>query len=360
VLFRPSIRAVVQKLFQNVKPTIIPAMPIESGISNLGLDRLPMQETFAVAKEAGAAHLLLEGRFADDGPLFPCEPELIRELAAKHGVKVWAARVNLPAIAIGELENHPAYTQSLAAVIAYCAAAGINRLVLPLPPGMTLTPPQAAARLDQLASLIEKHGIRLVLATDRFHPGFRPFWAMFNAMQSTSVGLLVDTAYSTLVNESAALVVSTMNSRLEAVVLKDVERGGPAKFMPLCQGEAQIENYVERLMGIGLDIPVFVEFTPTGMAALGPAQAYLKSAGNLVGEMIRKKADALAAAKAPPAKPARPAPAAKPVGAAKPAGPAKPGVEKPVVEKPAADKPSVEKPAAENATPASRPAADPA
>lgn len=320
-------------------------MPLQLGLSTLTGPAEPIGQTLALAREAACQAVLLDGRFGQDTPMFPCPPE------ALAGAPIWAARVNLPAIATGELKNHPVYTQALAAVIAYCASAKIKRLALPLPPQMPASYGKAAAELDTLAKLLENHGIALILANDRFHPGHRTFWALLNAMnQHTAV--LMDTGLATLAGDQPAQVVSTLNSRLAGVILSDVEKGGPARYMPLGQGEAGIPEYIRRLMGLGLDVPVFVEFTPGPMNALGPASAYLKAGCAQIAQIIKKISDDVAAAKAPPVK-AKPAAAGH--AAAKPAVPGA----KPTPAAPAAAKPTPA-PKAAAATPAASPAVTPA
>ncbi len=322
-------------------------MPLQLGITTLGLPAEPTQ-TFALAKDAACQSLLLHGSIGSDAPMFPCPPDQLKTHAAQ--VPVWAARVNLPAIATGELKNHPAYTQALAATIAYCASAGIKRLALPLPPQMPFSHGQAARDLDNLARLLQNHNITLVLSNDRYHPGYRTFWHLFNDMEQ-HVGLLLDTGLATLAGDQPAQALSTLNTHLAGVILSDVEKGGPARYMPLGHGEARIDEYIRRLMGLGLDLPVFLEFTPGSMDALGPAPAYLKAGCAQIAQAIKKITDEVAAAKAPPVK-AKPAPVAKPAGTAaagaaavKPAAPGAAAI-KPVTKtspaKPAATTPPVE------------------
>jgi hypothetical protein len=291
-------------------------MPLQLGLSTLGSSPDTLPQTLALAKDAACQAVLLDGQLTPDAPMFPCPPDALAT------APIWAARVNLPAIATGELKNHPAYTQALVALIAYCASAKIKRLALPLPPQMTLSPGDAAAQLDKLSALLDKHGVTLLLSNDRFHPGYRTFWALLNAMERPA-GLLIDTGLATLAGDKPSQILSTLNSRLAGVILSDVEKGGPARYMPLTQGEANIPEYIRRLMGLGLDIPVFVEFTPGPMDALGPAHTYLKSGCALIAQTIKKLAEEVAAAKAPPVKAKPAAPAAKP-GVAAPAKPLPP------------------------------------
>jgi sugar phosphate isomerase/epimerase len=300
-------------------------MPLQLGISTLGFTPETIGDSFALAKEAACQSLLLDAQLTSDAPMFPCPPDQLKSLAA--ATPVWGARINLPAIATGELKNHPAYTQALAAAIAYCASAGIKRLALPLPPELHLSHGQAAQELDKLATLLQSHNIALVLVNDRFHAGYRTFWALFNAMDH-HIGLLLDTGLATLAGDQPAQAISTLNTHLAGVILSDVEKGGPARYMPLGSGEARIHEYVRRLMGIGADLPVFVEFIPGSMDALGPAPTYLKAGIAQIALTIKKHADDIAAAKAPPVK-AKPVPAAKPPVAATAATAAKPVPAKP-------------------------------
>lgn len=134
---------------------------------------------------------------------------------------------------------------------------------------------------DQVAALVEVAsplGVGLLLENEGSMAIAKPWWWLLNVVDHPMAGLCWNVANAAAAGESSSVSVPTLNSRIRLVKVKDTVVGEGSGFVPLGEGTVGIEAFVKRLLGIGYEGYVSVEWDRLWLPSLTPADEYLPDA----------------------------------------------------------------------------------
>jgi len=135
-----------------------------------------------------------------------------------------------------------------------------------------------AERAQALADIAGDVGVRLLFENGGSINEARDWWWLFNLIPHPMIGLVWNVANSSAAGESPAVSVPALNSRIVIGKVKDTNVGEGTGYVPLGEGTVGVEHFVRRLMGIGFDGYVDVEWDRAWLPSLAPAEEYLPKA----------------------------------------------------------------------------------
>jgi sugar phosphate isomerase/epimerase len=138
-----------------------------------------------------------------------------------------------------------------------------------------------AERAKPLAEKAADLGIELLFENAGSFPAPKEWWWLLNIVEHPMVGLMWNQAVSAANDDEDKggwVSVSTLNSRIRIAKVKDISLGQGAGYVPLGQGDVGIKNFIQRLLGIGFDGYITVEWDRLWLPSLAPAQEYLPEA----------------------------------------------------------------------------------
>jgi len=106
----------------------------------------------------------------------------------------------------------------------------------------------------------------------------KPWWWMLNVVDHPMVGLSWNVANAAAGGEMASVSVPMLNSRIRLAKVKDTHVGEGSGFVPLGDGTVGIEKFVKRLLGVGYEGYISVEWDRLWLPSLAPAEEYLPDA----------------------------------------------------------------------------------
>lgn len=136
----------------------------------------------------------------------------------------------------------------------------------------------------------------------------KPWWWLLNQVDHPMIGLAWNVANAAAAGEGPAVSVPQLNTRIRLVKVKDTKLGEGVGFVPLGDGSVEVQHFIRRLLGIGYDGYISVEWDRLWLPTLTPAEEYLPDALKRVRAWLDEIAKAIEDAK-PKAKP-KPAAAA--------------------------------------------------
>ncbi|MEE9211885.1 MAG: sugar phosphate isomerase/epimerase family protein [Phycisphaeraceae bacterium] len=182
-----------------------------------------------------------------------------------------------------------------------------------------------AERLGPLGDKAGQVGVQLLLENAGSFCGAKEWWWLLNLVNHPMIGLSWNVANAAAIGEPAAVSVPMLHSRIGLAKVKDLHVGEGSGYVPLGEGTVGIEPFIKRLLGVGYDGYVSVEWDRLWLASLTPADQYLPDAQQRLkgwletiteaGEKGRKAAEKAAQKNAPKPTPA-PEPPAEPAAKA--------------------------------------------
>ncbi|MEX0774910.1 MAG: sugar phosphate isomerase/epimerase family protein [Phycisphaeraceae bacterium] len=109
----------------------------------------------------------------------------------------------------------------------------------------------------------------------------KEWWWLLNMLDHPMVGLSWNIANSVAASRDdigGSVSVPLLHSRIRMAKVKDIHIGEGSGFVPLGEGNVGVERFVQRLLGIGFDGYVSVEWDRLWLPTLAPAEEYLPDA----------------------------------------------------------------------------------
>lgn len=130
---------------------------------------------------------------------------------------------------------------------------------------------RAAALMDTAGS----HGVQLLFENAGSFAKAKEWWWILNVVDHPMVGLSWSPVNAAAAGEPVAVSVPMLNSRISLVKVKDTKIGEGSGFTLPGDGTVGIEKLVRRLMGIGFEGWLSVEWDRLWLPALKPAEDIL-------------------------------------------------------------------------------------
>ena len=174
-----------------------------------------------------------------------------------------------------------------------------------------------ADRVAPLAAKAGDVGVQLLLENSGTLATAKAWWWLMDLIDHPMVALSWNVANAAAAGESPIVSVPTLNSRIRLAKVKDTQLGQGSGYVPLGEGTVGIEPFVKRLLGIGFDGFISVEWDRLWLPSLPPADEYLPQARHLLTTWLDSFAEAVEKGKAIAAKAAaknapKPRPKAQP------------------------------------------------
>jgi sugar phosphate isomerase/epimerase len=182
------------------------------------------------------------------------DPSSVKDshLAVKHSLEM-AAKIGCPAVRVFGHEAHQGASRNVA----------IQRIA------------QHAADLADTAGHL---GVRLLFENGGSFAKAKEWWWLLNVVDHPMVGLCWNVANAAAAGEPSSVSVTMLNSRIQLAKVKDTRIGEGSGFVPLGEGTVGIEQFIKRLLGIGYEGYVSVEWDRLWLPSLDPAEEYLPDA----------------------------------------------------------------------------------
>lgn len=161
---------------------------------------------------------------------------------------------------------------------------------------------QIAQRLGPLADHAGKLGVKLLLENGGSLATAKPWWWLLELVNHPMVGMLWNAANAVASGEPASVSVPMLNSRIRLAKLKDLRLGQGDGYVTLGEGTVGIESFIQRLLGVGYDGYLTVEWDRLWLGSLAPAEEYLPDARQRVAEWLESISQAVDKGKALAAK----------------------------------------------------------
>jgi sugar phosphate isomerase/epimerase len=166
-----------------------------------------------------------------------------------------------------------------------------------------------AERAKGLADHAGELGVQLLFENGGGFARAQAWWWLLDIIANPMVGLAWNVASAAAAGEMAGVSVPTLHSRIRLAMAGDFKAGDPATPLPLGDGDVGIEHFVKRLLGIGYDGYICVEWDRLQNLALASEEEYLPAAQQRLQGWLDAVAKSIEDAKPKP-KPARPIKAA--------------------------------------------------
>ncbi|MCE9588986.1 MAG: sugar phosphate isomerase/epimerase [Planctomycetes bacterium] len=163
-----------------------------------------------------------------------------------------------------------------------------------------------AASARKLGEVGAEHGVQVLLENGGSFNKAKEWWWVMNLVEHPMVGVAWNAANGAANGEPVSVAVPVLNSRIRLAKVKDTVLGEGSGFVPLGEGTVGIKQFIHRLLGIGYDGYVSVEWDRLWLPSLTPAEEYLPDAQKRLRGWLDEVAKAIEDAKP------------KPKGAAKP------------------------------------------
>lgn len=136
-----------------------------------------------------------------------------------------------------------------------------------------------AQRASELADKAGEQGVQVLLENAGSYNTAKEWWWVFNLISNPMVGMCWNVANAASAGEPPAVSVPNLNSRIRVAKVKDADIGSGSGFVQLGDGSCQIQQFVKRLMGVGFNGYITVEWDRLWLNdALAPADEYLPEA----------------------------------------------------------------------------------
>lgn len=143
-------------------------------------------------------------------------------------------------------------------------------------------------------------GVQVLLENGGSFNKAKEWWWVLNIVDHPMVGMAWNAANAASVGETVAVSVPVLNSRIRLAKVKDVKIGDGSGFVPLGEGTVGIKSFVQRLLGLGFQDYVSVEWDRAWLPSLAPAEEYLPDAQKRLRGWLDEIAQAIEDAKPKP------------------------------------------------------------
>lgn len=154
-----------------------------------------------------------------------------------------------------------------------------------------------AGRLGEIAG---KQGVQVLLENGGTFNKAKEWWWVLNLVDHPMVGMAWNAANAAAAGEPVAVSVPVLNSRIRLAKVKDTVVGEGSGFVPLGEGNVGIQAFIQRLLGLGFDGYVSVEWDRLWLPNLTPAEEYLPDAHKRLRGWLDEIAQAIEDAKPKP------------------------------------------------------------
>ena len=140
-----------------------------------------------------------------------------------------------------------------------------------------------ADRAAQLADKAGELGVQLLFENAGSLVGSKEWWWLLDMVNHPMLGMVWNVANSVAANPTDAggwVSVSTLNSRIRIAKVKDTNVGQGTGYVQLGDGDVGIPTFMKRLLGIGFDGYVTVEWDRLWLDTLAPPEEFLPEAVN--------------------------------------------------------------------------------
>lgn len=137
---------------------------------------------------------------------------------------------------------------------------------------------RTAERVGPLAEHAASVGVSLLLENAGGMATAKPWWWLLEVVGHPMVGLAWNAATAAAAGEPAGVSVPMLNSRIKLAKVKDTRLGEGSGYAPLGEGTVGIELFVQRLMGVGYEGWISVEWDRLWLRSLAAAEEYLPEA----------------------------------------------------------------------------------
>jgi sugar phosphate isomerase/epimerase len=135
-----------------------------------------------------------------------------------------------------------------------------------------------ARQIAPLADRAGELGLQILFENAGGFNTAKDWWWLFNLIEHPMVGMCWNVASAAAAGESPAVSVPMLHSRIHMAKVKDTIVGEGSGFVPLGEGTVGIEHFVKRLLGIGFDKYISVEWDHAWLPSLAPGEEYLPQA----------------------------------------------------------------------------------
>ena len=135
-----------------------------------------------------------------------------------------------------------------------------------------------SANVGPMAERAAALGLELLFENGGSFNSGKEWWRLLNLVNHPMVGMCWNVANAAASGEPPIVSVPVLNTRIKLAKVKDTKLGEGSGFVPLGDGNVDIEMFVKRLMGIGYNGYITVEWDRLWFSSLAPAEEYLPDA----------------------------------------------------------------------------------
>lgn len=139
-----------------------------------------------------------------------------------------------------------------------------------------------AKRARALMDVAMDAGVHVLFENSRPFSQAKPWWWLLDLVEHPMAGMCWNVMDAAAAGESPAVSVPNLHSRIRLAKITDVIFGEGSGFVPIGAGEVEIHDFVNRLLGIGYDGYISVEWDPTWAPNLAAADEVLPQARETV------------------------------------------------------------------------------
>jgi sugar phosphate isomerase/epimerase len=129
-------------------------------------------------------------------------------------------------------------------------------------------------------------GVQLLFENAGSFCAAKHWWWMLNLLEHPMAGLSWNPANAAAIGESSMVSVPMLNYRIKLAKLKDIVIGTGAGWVQLGEGNVGVQAYIQRLLGVGYDGYLSIEWDRLWFPTLAPADEYLPEAIKRVKEWL--------------------------------------------------------------------------
>jgi sugar phosphate isomerase/epimerase len=158
---------------------------------------------------------------------------------------------------------------------------------------------------EQALPLVERAGdagVQLLFENAGSFSRAKQWWWLFNLINHPMLGMVWNVANAAAAGESVAVSLPTLHSRIRIAKAKDLRVGEGSGFTQLGDGTVGIDKMVKRLLGIGFDGYISVEWDRLWLPVLEPAETFLPEAAKRLKDWMAAIASEIEVAQASAAK----------------------------------------------------------
>lgn len=261
-------------------------MPIKLAFSTVACPEWTIEQVARQAKQMGYAGVELR-TLGPGGTVIASDPSLgdaktVRDALRKEGIEPVCLSTSVSLHHRQAGDAHRAGLQvrqslEMAAEIGAPAVRIFGHEVLPGESRRSVIQ-RIASRVPPLAERAGDLGVKLLFENGGSINTAQDWWWLFNLVQHPMVGVCWNVATAAAFGEGPAVSVPVMNSRIGLAKVKDTVIGEGSGYVPLGEGTVEIEHFIKRLLGIGYDGYVVVEWDRAWLPALAPAEEVLPKA----------------------------------------------------------------------------------